>query len=642
MFILSSYIDVATAGTVFIVFLALVGLASAIVARRRGISVSLHLWFSLALTSLALLTTDYLRFLCATIGTICAVLYSYWRKGHPEDLSYSSLPASRMFTAVGVVCISWVLLYRVSSDFLPPLVWEATTILNFFDEMPTFNFSHALEARLLWTQGLLSEGDLSLLYGLPTLWLLMKQSSLVNVRILSALYFVGAALSLAIFCKRFFNRSIATVVLFAFGLNELGLIFGRYGSSIASTLFALIIAFFACASLVARPSIRGAILAVFCLYMATLGYAPSRVIVVILASMTLLGILRNTLKHLQARASIGLVFCAGISVVCRAQHSVGHFIYYASVRGEEISSMFTSGFWPDPLQERWRSFKAENRPPNVIDYLSFGKALLTETTLPQARQLLSPFDHAPSAAREFFYDPLRLELYAKPLFCFMLIGLLMASRHSSRWIQTTLLLWVVLGCAPVLLTNRVDSYRTSMLLIPLSVWLAVGISEVLNELRRVRVPRLVVACALLTTVLAVTARHGASIHFTGVARSTTDLAIANLEPRFLHNATIGVGVQDFKQVALTKILLLQRKQRGMAIPSQLMPAEHYDALVRKEPSEARSTVINQLFQDLANNNPVILGPYNAMTSTLAELSSRGFKPRLIRVEEQELAIVLPD
>jgi hypothetical protein len=80
----------------------------------------------------------------------------------------------------------------------------------------------------------------------------------------------------------------------------------------------------------------------------------------------------------------------------------------------------------------------------------------------------------------------------------------------------------------------------------------------------------------------------------------------------------------------------------MAIPSQLMPAEHYDALVRKEPSEARSTVINQLFQDLANNNPVILGPYNAMTSTLAELSSRGFKPRLIRVEEQELAIVLPD
>jgi hypothetical protein len=642
MFSLLDHNNAPNMGAIFLLCLALVGLIAGLIARRGGVSTSLSIWFSIAFGALALLTTDLLRPLCTSIGVAWAVTHRRWRTRHPEAPTQCSTKTHQIITYLGVLLISFALMYRLSSEYVPPLVWESTVILNFLKEMSDLDLAQALGSRLLWTQGLLSEGDRSLLYGFPTLYLLTHTSSLISVRFFSVLYFLGAALCLASLCKRFFTPTVATVALFTFGLNEVGLIFGRYGSSIASSLFSTVLAFFACASLVAAPSISKSILAVACLYLATLGYAPGRVIALILIGMTLIGIISNKDKRRSSRVSIALVLCAGIIVVCDAQHNFGRLRAYAHVRGEKLSTMLKTGYWPKPMLDKWNAFKSEGRAPTASDYISFGGTLLTSITIPQLKNLTSPFDQAQPAARRFSFDPLSLELYAKPLYPFLLLGLLLASSYTSRWIHMTLLAWLVLGTAPVLLTNRVDSYRVSMLLVPLAVWIAVGITEVLKEARRVRVPRLAIVCVLLATTVTITANRAQSLHYRFVQPTFTHLVTPNLEPRFVHNATIGVENLGFQQLALTKIQILRQQQHGMPVPGTILSAEQYEPLIRGAPSEERTRVIEGLIQDLTTNKPLILGPYEKMLPTLEELSHQGFTVQLMRVGERNVAVVVKE
>ena len=634
------HIDSSTMGAIFSICVAVTGLVAGLLARRRDSSISLAIWVSIGFGSLAVLTTGLFQAICAIIGASYAVLYRRWTEKAHEVPSETTQPSSQAFAILGVIAVTWVLLYRLSADLLPPLVWEATVTLNFIKELEHLDIAKALLKRLIWAQGLLSEGDRSLLYGFPTLCLLSLKSSLVSVRIFSVAYFVGATLCLALLCKRVLSPTIATVVIFTFGLNELGLIFGRYGSSVAATLFALTLALWACASLVNRPSLRGALLALLCLYLATLGYAPGRLVVLILIGMTFVGVLCNTSTRIQSRVSIALVLSAGIVMVCAAQHQAEHLRAYAFARGEQLSTMMRTGYLPHPLLSQWAVFQAEEREPTTLDYLTFGKELLTLVTIPELRDLLSPFDQAKPHSRKFSFDPLRLELYAKPLYPFILLGLLMVPRYTSRWTHTTLLLWAVLGCAPVLLTNRVDSYRTSMLLIPLSIWMAVGMREALNEARRVRVPRSLTSCVLLATILTIVASRSASLHFRSVTPSATDLTINSIPPRLLHNATLGVEAIGFQSLALTKIHLLERQQKGIAVPARIMLDKSYESLVATIPSEEKANTLNELIDDLTNDRPLILGPSRSMIPTLKELSRRGFLVQPIRVGQVSLAYVV--
>jgi hypothetical protein len=181
-----------------------------------------------------------------------------------------------------------------------------------------------------------------------------------------------------------------------------------------------------------------------------------------------------------------------------------------------------------------------------------------------------------------------------------------------------------------------------MLLVPLAVWRAVGITVVLNEARRVRVPRLAIVCVLLATTVTITANRAQSLHYRFVQPPFTHLVTPNLEPRFVHNATIGVENLGFQQLALTKIQILRQQQHGMPIPGTILSTEQYDALIREAPSVERTKVIKGLIQDLNMNKPLILGPYEKMLPTLAELSHQGFTVQLMRVPGRNVAVVVKE
>jgi hypothetical protein len=178
-----------------------------------------------------------------------------------------------------------------------------------------------------------------------------------------------------------------------------------------------------------------------------------------------------------------------------------------------------------------------------------------------------------------------------------------------------------------------------MFLIPLSIWLAVGIAEALNEARRARIPPVLVTCVPLAAALAITLHRTDSLHFAAVSPSATDLVIRKVPPRILHNATVGVEAIGFRTQALTNVLLLQREQQGWINPRIIMPEKTYQELVSSEPSEEREKAFEKLVEDLTNHRPLIVGPYHVMTPTLEALSRRGFKVWPLRVRHLELAYV---
>jgi hypothetical protein len=203
----------------------------------------------------------------------------------------------------------------------------------------------------------------------------------------------------------------------------------------------------------------------------------------------------------------------------------------------------------------------------------------------------------------------------------------------------TLVAWLVGGGVPVLLTNRVDSYRTSMLLVPLAVWMAIGIVEAMNQARRARVPRALITSVPLVTALVIMVSRAGSLHFPTVPPTSTEVVISQLPPRLLHDATIGVEFMGFRTLAYTKVLLLQREQKGLTNPGLVVPENAYQHLLSTASLHERMAVVESLVQDLSNDKPVILGPYVSMLSTLQELSRLGFRVTPIDLPNLRVAYV---
>lgn len=626
-------------GALVVFVISVAGLTWAALRRLRPEAPSISLWCTLAFGSLALVTFDYLRWIGVVLSIGSAL--TYW---HSTQRSTDHAPTSTRFTllffsASSYLAIAFLLLYRLVPNYSIPLVWEGTVILNYLTELQTFDVGKALGARLLWAEGLFSEGDLSLLYGFPTALLLTIHSSLLSLRIFSVVYCLGAAALLALICRRFSNCHISATVVAIFGLNELILIFGRYGSSIAGTIFGILVALLACGSLVARPSVLRALWALAALFVATLGYAPARLVVVLLVAGTIIGILVHRTIAQRTKILVIGVFCSGALLCGGMQKSFGRLDAFASARQEQVFYLFVSGTWPEQLTEQWENFKAENRPPTPSDYISFTKNLISSTTLHELQTLLSPFTKASPLSRHFYSDPIFLELYAPYLFPFLILGSLMCARRSSRWFQGIMIGWVAVSTVPILLTNRVDSYRASMLLVPFSVWIAVGISEVVSELRRIKFPAPLLVIVLTGSLCAIAVSRVEQLSAQDVQPALTDTIIESLEPRFLHQAIIGVEGQGFRSAAQTKLLLLRRHQQRVPAPARVLPLKEYESLLSNGDVDARRQTLDHISSALSQGAFAVLGPRSQMKETLSQLQQQGYRVYTDTNNNTEYALV---
>jgi hypothetical protein len=97
-------------------------------------------------------------------------------------------------------------------------------------------------------------------------------------------------------------------------------------------------------------------------------------------------------------------------------------------------------------------------------------------------------------------DPPPLPLYYAPFVLFVVWGMSRSVAQLRSWRHACLLLWVVAGTLPLLLTNRVDAHRMLLFVIPVSLWGALGIREAARVMAHAKVP--VPAQQLIAVVLA--------------------------------------------------------------------------------------------------------------------------------------------
>jgi hypothetical protein len=615
--------DSLTNGALFVIFLATIGALWGVRNRRAREEMSPSLYLALVFGSLCSLNDGMLRWLAFGLAIVSSI--SHWASHRRvSSRSSPSKTAAYLFSGLGLLAVAFLLFYRLVPNFIIPLVWESTVIHSFLFELQTFNLPEALLRRFLWSEGLLSEGDASLLYGFPTALLLSVHSSLFSLRIFSVIFFLAAALLMGVFCKRFAHAGVGAAACVVFGLNELGLVFGRYGSSIAATLLSVVVAFLCCALTVARPTIFRVGLTVTAMFIATLGYAPARLVVLALIVMTLVGLCSNTSISSCRRLLLTTVLCLGVGSVFLLQRHFTHAQLFVSARQEQFFKLFNSGMWPDPLLQKWRAFKEEKREPRFADYLSFGGELVVNNTLPQLLELTLPFDKAASDKRKFSVDPLFLELYAPYLFPFLLIGILMVSSYFPRWVTQTLLVWCVAALVPVLLTNRADSYRTSMALIPISLWIAVGIAETMHEFRKTLFPTPLMGAVLCAALAAITESRMHALSVPHVPPTPSDMLVESLPPRFINGAILAVEEQEFRRAAQSQLLLLRRQQIGLPIPREILSAAKYQALTSSAESakELHEQVIIDMTKNLQSGSAVVLGPRASMETAIREITAR--------------------
>lgn len=617
--------DSVTNGAIFVIAIAVIGTIWGFHSRRSRAAHSLSLHLALLFGSLCSLTDGALRWTSFGLCLGCALLHWSFHREAPTPPPLSRAAAC-FFSVLGLSVVTLLLLYKLAPNSRIPLVWESTVILSLLPEVQNLKLPDALYHRLLWSEGLLSEGDHTLLYGFPTALLLSVSASLFYLRIISVIFFLAATILMGAFGKRFSHITVGVTVGIVFGLNELGLVFGRYGGSIAATLFSVVVALMCCAYTVARPTLPRVVIAVLAMYIATLGYAPSRLIVVVLIAMTLLGLYSNQGISRSRHLLLSALLCLGLASVYLIQHRFSRTPLFMSVRQEQFFKLFDSGMWPDPMLPKWRAFKQENRAPLLTDYIDYASDLVLNTTLPLLHDLVLPFDQATYSRRTFSADPLFLELYAPYLFPFLVVGFLMTPSYFPRWGAQTLVVWCAAALLPLLLTNRVDSYRASMALVPISMWIAIGITELLAQFRRTYFPSPLLGALACGAIVAITGSRIDVLSDANTAPTPTDRLIESLEPRFIDGALIAVEEQEFRRSAQTQLLMLGRRQRGLPVPAEILSAGKYQALKSDAESDAelRDRTLQEMINTIESGAAVIIGPRGPLTPAITKLHSQGY------------------
>ncbi len=405
------------------------------------------------------------------------------------------------------------LVYRLGSFSQDLLTWEGTTIDGLAEDLESGRSMLSLAlSKTFWHPAPVSAGDDSLLFGLPALLLLKScSSSIISLRAVSVVSFLLAGALLARFAGRTFGGivGLATVAILCF--CEPSLLYARYGSSVAATLCALVAAFVLCYRLSASPRYSLAILAPCTLFLATLGYSPARIPVVLLTIITPVSLLAARHVSWPKRCGTAALFSAIIAAVLAYQGANGRLRFYFDGRGEQFFGMTQTGWFP-PSISNLRSLS--NGPANQLtpgEKIGVAIELMRQVTSKQLSNIISPFARPESANDgpiRIQSDPPSWPVLPGVLAPFAMIGFLALMRRGTPWLRTVLAAWPLVTCAALLLTNRIDTHRAYFLIVPLSLCAAVGLDAVYQALRRLMPASLVAGAAVLaTTWLAILPRQ---------------------------------------------------------------------------------------------------------------------------------------
>jgi len=409
----------------------------------------------------------------------------------------------QFYLVVAMVLGSLLLFWRLGTYAGSLLIWEESVINGFAD---AFRAGRGVWAytreRFLWDNGLLSAGDTSLFYGAPTYALFhMAGFSRWTLRCMAP---VATLLSVAV-CyaatRRVFDRGVAVAASVLLSVNTSVLFYGRYGTSEAGTLLAVLLALWATWAFLGSDReawwlgpVCGA-----ALYLATLQYSPARLVVLVLLAFAPVVVVLQWRRFSWRRAVGVLGLAAVVAAVWRVEGRFGRQGEFLVARGEQVVTFLEH-------RDYIREYLGREIEPGTLT--AFDKIELVyrvlETTVPEYVRLALPIVNPVPPGALIAVDPPPLPLYFAPLAVFIVWGLGASVAGWRAWPHACLLLWVGATSVPLLLTTRVDAHRVALLVIPICVWGALGIQRAVRALDRSGVPRSVqhgLACVLLATVV---------------------------------------------------------------------------------------------------------------------------------------------
>ncbi len=535
-----------------------------------------------------------------------------------ED-SGAARPAGRSRIPVLVVALlaAGGILFRGLGDPSRVLqAWEPDVLSCLEKEMVEFPSGvSALTSRLHWQQGLVSSGGDSLLYGLPTFLLLSgKDVSVLSLRLASALLALGCLVLCWAATRRFFGDEVAACATLLCLLAPPFLFYGRYGTSVTAMWASLWLALWAVYALLSHPSTGRAMLAALALYVATLQYAPGRVVVVALMGLAAVTLpVASGTRSARACAALALAALVATAIAVNSRGD-GIFNFY-NARGEQV---FRFRHQPDMVEE-YLGHPVETR---VLPWREMpGLALrVARTNLRAFQDVVAPVTRLSQGGEVHSADPPRLPLLLRTSLPLALWGLVLSFRKKSASAPGPAGFFAVflLAAIPLLLTNRVDVARAGGLLPFLVIWGALGGADLLKRLVRA-VGRPAAAVVISLFLLGSSAGAGSAVvpeeQSQNVVGESLLAEIAVIEGPL----RLGVLAPRVQLGSAWLAAMGHLHRRGVNLPA-LLDEGLLDRLSRqpeREP-EALDEVVA-----LVRATPLLLGPFGDFSHLQAPLTARG-------------------
>jgi hypothetical protein len=548
-----------------------------------------------------------------------------------------------------------LLLWHLGTFAGSTMVWESPVTAGFGDAFyeGTRPLEYAVRT-LPWNDGLVSNGNLSLLYGAPTYALLTHLGfSPFTLRACAALAALLLVAALWLFASRHYGAAVAAGVAVLAALNPYVIFYGKYGTSLAATLLACALAALAVGELGRRGGVAWwhGLVAALALYVATTNYSPARLVVIVLLASAAPWAATAWREHrrraLAAFATLGVAAAA----VVAAQGAVGAAHLFLHARGEQIFTILGERDYvreylarESPAYdafERWAgrlgllhtAAEAQGAGPDrpAGDRITTAQRVevtfkVLAETLPECNRLLSPFEPVESNGAPIFEDPPPIKPYFAPLAAFTLLGFAISLRRLTRWCNAVMLAWFTMTVVPVLLTTRLDAHRTFLVAVPLCFWTAQGVVEAGAVLRTLGVGRWT-RTGLGVALAAVVLWGTGSIVLRRDSDSGIDRRVLAEVERIPGPLAVGALI-DHRERAWLELALLERTRRNRSAEARLLPAD-----LREVPARERGLLSPELlerFRSLSAATTVILAPADPYRAAAGQMRAAGLRVDEVR------------
>jgi len=502
------------------------------------------------------------------------------------------------------------------------LAWESSVVQHGFAKLIEDGTSVAEFARrcLLWDDGVLSAGQTAMLYGPPTLAILHHAATPATLRLASV---VAALLSVFVvfrFCRRGYGRTVALGATVFVGLNTPLLFYGRYGSSLAATLLAVLLAFWATWEFLreGRWTLLRALLCAAALFVATLHYAPARLAVLFLLAWIPVVVLLN--RRLGWAHWAGIALIAGLAWGAWAfEQENGRSHLFLHARGEQVFGLIRNPQTIPALVGTDRTFSRFSM--DTSQKLEILEMLVRKTSAELVR-FMAPVARPRSNGAIVRWDPPPMQLYYAPVAVFAILGLVCSLRDWRRWQSVAPFLFASSYCAVLLLTNRVDAHRGFLLLIPVAIWVGIGVREVAWAANRLRVPAVVLTFAALALMVGAVFNDVVVRYRTHYQLSEVDRALA-AELQSIPGPARFWMPRDHRSLSWLNLVALDKAVRGNQKPGGLLHQDVTNGL-RRDRGGPRRVAVREAAR-MARSTTLLLGPRANFQGAVREFQRRGLR-----------------